>query len=546
MWGKLIRSGGSEVDPSIIVPNELVFGNTDEVFFGRTNPSASDLETRGFTHTNQVVISVPYASATHFKISRGGTTGQFILTDLSRNGTVVNDSVVSNNCPVPLVTGDRVGLKFKTDTKVEYTFHALPVQGADQANMRGEKAMSQQQAQCDQVLLEQLQKCEHTCRAMTEEHATMASQIGMLESQLAEVTAGRAADKSAAAAELESAAADKARLMDDHRVQMLDANSAAAATSARCAELRSKLEDAQRSATEQTVKAKAAAAQVIKLQEQLQDQSTMLQGTRESYMSGQAKNTAANARLEELQFANAALESTLEKKEEEWACSAAAATRSLQTHESKLRETLQAVLNIVPSLSSCLHQLQQAGDGGLASLDLLSSGVLHSIQGSSNSSNYPGGMKLQQQAGLQYRSAAADTLTQASELCAVDENMDNMDEDDVEGSAEIEAEAEAEAEAGGAKASSQSASLRPVSADQAPEQAVGSKRGSVSQRSSCGNSRSNSHSHSQSQGGAGNGKQSQEEEADSHSPVSRLRSQPQETSPSVSQSSQRSSKRGRS
>jgi hypothetical protein len=300
------------------------------------------------------------------------------------------------------------------------------------------------------------------------------------------------------------------------------------------------LEDAQRSATEQTVKAKAAAAQVIKLQEQLQDQSTMLQGTRESYMSGQAKNTAANARLEELQFANAALESTLEKKEEEWACSAAAAAQSLQTHESKLRETLQAVLNIVPSLSSCLHQLQQAGDGGLVSLDLLSSGVLHSIQGSSNSSNYPGGMKLQQQAGLQYRSAAADTLTQASELCAVDENMDNMDEDDVEGSAEIEAEAEAEA--GGAKASSQSASLRPVSADQAPEQAVGSKRGSVSQRSSCGNSRS----HSQSQGGAGNGKQSQEEAADSHSPVSRLRSQPQETSPSVSQSSQRSSKRGRS
>jgi len=544
MWGKLIRSGGSEVDPSIIVPNELVFGNTeDDVFFGRTNPSASDLETRGFTHTNQVVISVPYASATHFKISRGGTTGQFILTDLSRNGTVVNDSVVSNNCPVPLATGDRIGLKFKTDTKVEYTFHALPVQGADEANMRGEKAISQQQQpQCDQVLLEQLQKCEHTCRAMTEEHATMASQIGMLESQLAEVIAGRAADKSAAAAEQKSAAADKARLLDDHRVQMLDANSAAAATSARCAELGSKLEDAQRLATEQTIKAKAAAAQVIKLQEQLQDQSTMLQGTRESYMSGQAKNTAANARLEELQFANAALESTLEKKEEEWVCSAAAATQSLQTHESKLRETLQAVLSIVPSLSSCLQQLQQAGDGGLMSLELLSAGVLHSIQGSSNSSNYPGGVKPQQQAGSQHRSAAADTLTQASELCAVDENMENMDEDDVEGSAEIEAEA-----GGGAKASSQSPSLKPVLADQAPEQAVGSKRGSVSQRSSCGNSRSNSHS--QSQGDAGNGKQSQsqqEEEAGSHSPVSRLRSQPQETSPSVSQSSQRSSKRGRS
>jgi len=552
-WGKLVRSGGSEIDPSVLVPSELVFGSyesfesggkeREDIFFGRINPSASDLATRGFTHSNQVVISVPYASATHFKITRN-ITGEFVLTDLSRNGTIVNGEVVSNNHPVALAAGDRVGLKFKNDTKVEYTFHVLLAlsnaagkkatpNSANRVHATGMAATSQQ-SQCDQVLLEQLQRSENTCRKMTEEHAALTAQIGMLESQLADVTAGRAVEKSAAAAERESAAAERNRMLDDHRVQMLDANSTIAANAARCADLESKLEIAQRATAEQGARAKAAAAQVVKLQEQLQDQATTLQGTRESYVDGQARNTAAKARLHaseesvtRLEYANAALQHTLDAREREWANNAAAVTQSLQTHESKLRGALHAVLNLGPPLSSILQQLEQAGEVGVCSLEQLAAGVASSIGNSNGSSS--GGGEATLKVNSQQRAWPADTHTQASEMFAAEENNENMD---IVG-------------AGSGKLDSKTSNLglksQPV--DDVGDAAVGDKRVRDSQQHY-----KNTHSHSQSQSQSDDRRPSRQEVdvASSQSP-GRLRSQPKEhSSPSASDSSQTSSKRVRS
>jgi len=531
-WGKFVRSGGSEADPAILVPPELVFGSYDveheDIFFGRISPSANDLASRGFTHTHQVVISVPYASATHFKITRSimGEAVSFVLTDLSRNGTIVNGNVVSNNHPVTLVAGDRVGLKFKTDTKVEYTFHALlapsnafvekanPTSSNRSNTLPGTAALPLPQP--DLVLLEQLQKSEHTCRVMTEEHAALSAQIGTLESQLAEMTAGRASEKAAAAA-------DRSRMIDDHRMQMLDANSSIAANAARCSDLETKLETAQRAATEQAVKAKTAAAQVVKLQEQLQDQATTLQGTRESYMDGQARNTS-------MTYVNLALQGTLDAREQEWASNAAAVMQSVHTHESKLRGTLHAILSLGPALSSILSQLEQAGAAGVGSLDQLAAGVLSGINSSSSSSS-SSGSEVKPKLNSQQRASPAETYTQASEVIATDENLGNM---------EVEA-GDSQNQARGLQLPNILLKLQ-TGAD-AENASVGDKRGCGSQPyQPSPKSQKNSRSHSQREDHPHVGSQPEAEAVGSQSPV-RLHSQPQErssSSPSASDSSQKS------
>ncbi len=466
-WGKLERTGGSESDPAILAPDLLIFGSSnsasinqmEEIFFGRTNPSKSELHSRGFTHSSQVVIPVPYASATHFKICRDHV-GTIVLTDLSRNGTVVNGEVIGNNKPVILSTGSKVGLKFKNDIKVEYTFYVLPTISKDSNPLGGSHGsvgsavdssfpplhpvpagatrivQTSQPSQWDPVLLEQLRQYENKCRTMVEEQAVLTAQVGLLEARLEEESAGRLAERQSSAIEREKASQERMRLVEEYRVQLLDATSAVAAASAGCTDLATKLEIAQRSSAEHAAKAKASAAQITKLEEQLQAQAAMLQGTRESYMTGQVKNTAVIARLEEmeatitrLELANASLQDTLDAREHEWTSGVATATRCMQTYEMKLRNALLVISGgLVPSLDSILQQLEQTISISTSDLDQMGAAVFGPL-GNSNGAVVGTKSHLSQaNASSPIRALAADTLTltQASQALLFDQRHNSQ------------------------------------------------------------------------------------------------------------------------
>ena len=130
MWGELVRVGGSE--DSHISQVGIYFGTThdqnEEVFCGRMQPTAKELQERGYTHSpeSQTVLALNYISATHFAIERTiekvGGQGRYFLTDRSRNGTIVNGENLVNGQRIEIKEGAVVGFKFKNDVKLEYVW----------------------------------------------------------------------------------------------------------------------------------------------------------------------------------------------------------------------------------------------------------------------------------------------------------------------------------------------------------------------------------------------------------------------------------------
>ena len=98
------------------------------------------------SNQTQLINHLLYSSATHFCIKRQLEEGSasaycYVIEDLSRNGTKINDELLGNGKSRALKSGDVVGIKFKTESKVMYTFSSVSAEAQEASKTNNEVAM---------------------------------------------------------------------------------------------------------------------------------------------------------------------------------------------------------------------------------------------------------------------------------------------------------------------------------------------------------------------------------------------------------------------
>jgi hypothetical protein len=235
IWGKLVRTGGSEAKHS--VPDQLILTDPHTFFgrFGRPAPKPDQT----FQHETQSVISCLYVSSTHFSIQLEATSSDVVdapsnsssrnvsptkakknktkemkeskqhhvpmdinqepapsftyrIYDYSRNGTFLNNELIGSTSKV-LQSGDEISLKYKDMVKVTYRFDPVPFDYVDDLHAKqepdskavanGSTGVSSKDRDIDSLALK---KADSMTEIFTHQIVSLQSDVKKLENQLSQ------------------------------------------------------------------------------------------------------------------------------------------------------------------------------------------------------------------------------------------------------------------------------------------------------------------------------------------------------------------------
>jgi hypothetical protein len=249
-WGVLKRTGGSDNAKNV---HDLIILSEPEVFFGRTSNIGSN-----FSHTKQDVIPVQYASGTHFSIAYSEKACldsdaeiEYILTDLSRNGTFVNNYIIGTKKTKSLQQGDVISLQFKGESKVEYTFSIVYKEDELNRNRQVTSASASSQdsnknknnnryhdsgmpslspdasaaSAASVLLMSQIAQYEKKQQELIVNAADLTSQIAVMEVELIKSKQTHSDTVNVMTTDFTHQLQEKERIIDDYKVRLLEAES---------------------------------------------------------------------------------------------------------------------------------------------------------------------------------------------------------------------------------------------------------------------------------------------------------------------------------